>query len=230
MKTGIIQPGRLGDLIILLPAAKYLSTLGHQVYWPIFEKYVWMFEEVVDYVKFIPIYDNTYTAVKQSYNELNKISGIRIIDVAATFPESTSTDEYVKCGDGLIEKFDAFKYRKLNVPLNEKWNLTINRNYKREDELYNILVTNEKYALINLKHSKGSANPILESSDGQIIHTTEDYNIFHWIKLIEKATTIVMVDSSMANLVEQLNIKTKKFLISKGDNRLPTLRNNWIIK
>ena len=69
-KIGIVQPGKLGDLIILLPAAKYLHDKGNKVYWPIYSQYVKMFEEVVDYVNFIPVSNNVYTCIKESYKAL----------------------------------------------------------------------------------------------------------------------------------------------------------------
>jgi ADP-heptose:LPS heptosyltransferase len=34
---GIIQPGKLGDIIIVLPAAKYLHDKGYKVYWPVYD-------------------------------------------------------------------------------------------------------------------------------------------------------------------------------------------------
>jgi hypothetical protein len=34
-----------------------------------------------------------------------------------------------------------------DVPIDEKWNYKVNRNYEEEDKLYNKLVKNEKYAV-----------------------------------------------------------------------------------
>ncbi len=35
MIYGMLQPGRLGDILILLPAAKHYVDQGHEVVWPI---------------------------------------------------------------------------------------------------------------------------------------------------------------------------------------------------
>ena len=226
---GIIQPGRLGDLIILLPAVKYLSDQGNKIYWPVFSEYVEMFESVIDYVNFIPIDNNIYTCISSAYSELNKIRVDKIIDIAATFPGSIATAEYIDRGDGLKEPFDVFKYDILGVSIEEKWNLNINRNHEAEDVLFNKLVKADKYAVVNLRHSGGMVNANIDQSGGQIITVTDDYNIFHWIKILENASTIAMVDSSMFNLVEQLNIDCKKFLFKKADGRLPSIRNDWVI-
>ena len=128
MKTlGIIQPGRIGDIILCLPIAKYYADRGYKVTWPIFSEYCGMFAEVVDYVHFIPITSDIYKCVSDAkiwllHNDL-------ILDLAATFPNSTCTDAYVKSGDGLGDiKADQFKYLTAEVPFKEKWNLSIKRN------------------------------------------------------------------------------------------------------
>ena len=231
-KLGIIQPGKLGDLIILLPAMKYLTKKGYDIYWPVFYKYVEMFREVVDYVNFLPVSDNVYTCVQEAYDILAANNVKEIKDVAATFPGSTSTQEYVKLGDGKIQPFDLFKYNKLDVPIEEKWNFEINRNHKEEESLYNKLVTNDKYAVVSLKHSRGEVSYNFDVGEGQLIKMTEDYNIFYWLKILENATAIALVESSVSNLVEQLNIKSKKILLRKADNhfmKLPVMRNKWTI-
>ena len=91
MNIGIIQPGRLGDLVILLPAAKYYADRGYTVYWPIMSQYVEMFSEVIDYVTFISVSNDIYKCVPEAYTILNNIDDIHIVDVAATFPGSEST-------------------------------------------------------------------------------------------------------------------------------------------
>ena len=231
-KLGIIQPGRLGDLIICLPAAKYLSEKGYKVYWPVFDKYVKMFEEVVDYVNFLPVSDNVYTCIKESYKALSDNNVELIKDIAATFPDSTSTEMYVALGDGKEQPFDLFKYNLLSVPIEEKWNFKINRNYIEEEKLYNKLVKNKKYAVVNLKHSRGKLNYKFDFKDGQLIEMNENYSIFYWLKILEEATTIALVESSISNLVEQLNISNKKILFKKEDNhfmKLPVMKNEWKI-
>ena len=49
MKIGILQPGRLGDIIICLPIAKYYADQGFEVVWPMFESAAMMVRDVVDY-------------------------------------------------------------------------------------------------------------------------------------------------------------------------------------
>jgi len=48
--------------------------------------------------------------------------------------------------------------------------------------------------------------------------------------VLENASSIALVDSAMANFVEQLNIENKKILLLKPGHPGPTFRNDWKIK
>lgn len=231
MKTiGIIQPGRLGDLIICLPIANYYNSKGYYVYWPIFKQFLEMFKEAAPHINFIPVTDNVWNCVSEAFNVLKEANVTKVLDLAATFPGSNCTDEYVTLGDGFgQEKFDEFKYRLAKVPFKNKWELTYNRNLDKEQEIYNQYVKQNKFDLVGLKHSKGEAN-VQVLSKNQVIHINESHSIFHWRKILEKADNIVLVDSAMANLVEQLNLPNKKIIIQKQGQPTPTIKNEWTIK
>lgn len=230
-KIGIVQPGRLGDIIICLPIAKYYYDKGYEVYWPIFNTLIHNFTKTILYVKFIPVSNNVYTCVNEANNILQQIQDIQIFDIAATFPGSVSTHEYVSEGDGFgSETFDMFKYRKCNVPFEYKWCLEYNRDYNEESLVYNTEVGSSKsYIVTGLNHSKGYANVKVETNK-PIITINEKYCIFSWLPTLSNANTLVLVDSSMANFVEQMNLNNKKILITKPNEPRPFFKNNWIIK
>ena len=109
-RIGILQPGRLGDIIICLPIAKHYFDLGYKVIWPIFDILYPMCQPAIDYVTFLPVTNNVYECVKHSKVLLEENKVDYIFDIAATFPNSSCTEEYVILGDGLKElKFDKFK-------------------------------------------------------------------------------------------------------------------------
>ena len=225
MKTiGIIQPGRLGDIILCLPIAKYYYDQGYKVIWPIFSQYINMFEEVVDYVEFIAVTGNIYTCVSEAKHKT--INCTKILDIAATFPDSTCTDRYVEMGDGLGEiKADHFKYIVSEVPIKHKWNLSIKRNSVAEDNLYNQYVTQPDYVVGCLTSSQGKLDIKFDTKGRQFIEMNEKHSIFHWLKILENAKVLALVNSSVSNLVEMLNFTTKKILLPRQDGRLPTLKN-----
>jgi len=227
MKTiGIIQPGRLGDIILCLPIAKYYSDKGYKIIWPIFSQYINMFEEMVDYVEFIPVSANIYTCVSEAKHKT--INCNKLLDIAATFPGSTCTERYVGLGDGLGEiKADHFKYIESEVPIECKWNLSIKRNSVAEDNLYNQYVLQPDYAVSCLTSSQGKLDIKLDPMGRQLIEMNENHSIFHWLKILENAKVLILVNSSVSNLVEMLNFTNKKILLPRPDGRLPTLKNKW---
>jgi hypothetical protein len=228
MNIGIIQPGRLGDIILCLPIAKYYNDRGYNVIWPIFAAYTNMFSEVVNYVTFLPVNNNIYTGVTEAYQCVKDVD--KIIDLAATFPGSKCTDAYVASGDGLgTIKADEFKYITSEVPIDEKWNLVLNRNKQKEEELFKLYVKQPNYVVACLTSSQGRINYKLDPGTAQLIEMNENHSIFHWIGILEGAKVLALSNSCVANLVEMLNISNKKFLLPRQDGRLPTLKNKWIV-
>jgi len=226
---GILQPGRLGDILICLPIAKYYNNQGYKVIWPIFENYITLFTEVIDYAHFIPVTSDVYNCVPQARGTFMNYEVANILDLAATFPGSTVTKQYVSEGDGFgKEKFDEFKYKLAKVPFEEKWNLQYNRNLQAEEKIYNLYVTSKKYDVYSLTHSRGKVNKVIESKH-QLIEVNEKHNIFDWRKVLENAKNICLVDSAVSNLIEQLNIKSNKILIQKQNQPTATYKNNWKI-
>lgn len=228
--VALLQPGKLGDIIICLPIAKYYHDKGYKVYWPIFSNFLEMLKEVVDYVTFLPTTNNVYTCVEEARRILHPLAPDRIFDIAATFPGSTCTEEYVKLGDGLKDvKFDYYKYMKCDVPFDLKWDLSFSVNEDKENKIISDLVKSDNYDIVSITHSRGIL-PVQFESKNQIIVVNENYNIFHWRKILANAKCIALVDSAMANFVEQLNLTNKKILLSKPGHPTPTFKNNWIIK
>jgi asparagine synthetase B (glutamine-hydrolysing) len=95
--------------------------------------------------------------------------------------------------------------------------------------IYNQYVKQDKFDLVGLKHSRGEVNVQILSKN-QVIHINENHSIFYWRKLLEEAENIVLVDSAMANLVEQFNLSNKKIIIRKPGQPIPTIKNKWEIK
>lgn len=230
-KIGILQPGRLGDVIICLPIAKYYSDRGYRVIWPMFTSIATMVKEVTDYVDIFPVTEDVYRCVGEAHQVFRSEQCSNIIDIAATFPGSNSTADYVAdCNDGYgPEGSDEFKYRKSNVPFDEKWSLVLNRNLKQENAVYDLYVKQSDYVVTSLSHSRGVVRVDLNVGDCQIISMNTKHSIFHWIKVLENAKGIVCVESSLSNMVDQLKIGGKKCLILKpGETRKPPVfRGDW---
>ena len=90
-------------------------------------------------------------------------------------------------------------------------------------------IKEERYAVIGLNHSQGRARVQIES-DKQIVEINEYHNIFDWLKILENADQLVLVESAMSNLVEQINLPNKKWLLRKEGHPMPVYKNKWTIQ
>ena len=99
----------------------------------------------------------------------------------------------------------------------------------KEDEIIKDLTTSQKYDIKSTKHSRGNLS-IQFQTKNQLIEVNENYNLFSWFKILQQAECIVLVDSAMANFVEQTNMSNRKILLQKPGQPTPTFKNNWIIK
>jgi hypothetical protein len=227
-KLGIIQSRGIGDIIIALPIAKWFSERGFHVYWPIDESFFPSFSSVVDYVNFIPFkfthtMDGFLAAPMRMLNE----QGCDPIIPLYSFLSGANLPRRDLFGS---QKFDEYKYAISGVPFCEKWNLSLKRNLERENALFQKIIKTEKYVVEHLTGSNCHFdNPFNFDPSVQVVKITpETENIFDWIKILENAESLVMVDSCFSNLVEQLGITKQKVFILRSDVRFtPVLLSNW---
>ena len=225
---GILQPGRIGDIIISLPIAKYYYDRGHKIVWPISNKYFDTFWENIDYVHFIPIADNESMWVRSSRALLERFNCGTIFELLFNFPYTeVASKKWKESGLG----FDEYRYKTTNVPFDEKWKLSITRNTERELDLYNKIITNDSYIV---SHTVGSNYKVnIDINSGGLSHvkiSNVTNNIFDWLTIIERAKKLILVDSCFANLVNQLNFTNHKmFILRSQPIETPILRNNWEI-
>jgi hypothetical protein len=238
-KLGIIQPGKLGDLIILLPVAYYYHRQGWQIVWPVCAKYIPSFAPHVDYVTYLPVSDDLALFHDEAARVLKDQGCERVLDLLFNFPNTpANTQAYA---DEQEYSFDEFKYLLAGVPFEEKWKLRIRRNRAREMDLYRSLVKQDDYVVCHFQASDRRIEPDLTHYQGQqiieITPLTDD--IFDWLMIIERARQLVFIESCFSNLVDQLGLKNPKMLLLKTGyyggylptkNRhkgIPALRESW---
>jgi hypothetical protein len=120
------------------------------------------------------------------------------------------------------------------VPFLEKWRLNecITRDTNKEQQLYDRLVTNTDYVVVHLEGSdhRASWDPSMVPEDWQIIEITPDQtdNVFDWLTILERAQSLVLVDSVFANIVDQMNIGDDRYFIPRSHLGLtPVQGNHW---
>lgn len=131
-------------------------------------------------------------------------------------------------------KFDEYKYNLAQVPFKIKWNLNLKRNHKREEELYEKLVDkNKKQIVAHLDGSNFKIDPKhieYDVNKFQLINIEPGItsNIFDWLLILEKASTVVTIDSVFFNLIDQLNFTNEKYFIRRSPiESTPVMGNVW---
>lgn len=236
-KLGIIQPGKIGDIIICLPIAKWYHNKGYQVIWPVDRNIINNFIGYVDYVDFIPVNFDCEQAKMACYqNNCNTI-----IDLSFTIPNANNMNSSNYLQQELFS-FDEFKYHIADVPFEEKWNLDIIRNSAREKELFDSLYKNQNYVVVQENSSDRNRKVSWENTEKLRvdIEPFKSQSVFDWLTVLEKADQHILIASCFTNLLDQLNIVADKqyVLMKEGydgkplkDGHLrgmPRLRLKWI--
>jgi len=230
-KLGLIQTRGLGDIIISVPIANYYNNQGWEVYWPIIDTWVDQMSKAFPWVKWIPI---TPDQGAFFYEEpLKRLKNFKCDEIIPLYQALTGQDFHNEvCFQHT--KFDQYKYIRAGVPFFEKWNLAycLTRDAVREKALYDRLITNPNYVVVHLDGSDHRAgwDSSMVPEGWQTIEITPEHtdNIFDWLLILERAQSVVLVDSVFANLVDQIGLCDDKYFIPRSHLGLtPVLGNHW---
>lgn len=231
MKIGFIQSLGIGDIIIALPIAKYFVDQGHTVLWPINQCYVSHFTRSVPYVEFIGIPEGP--DMGWFFEEPLRILKERGCDRIAPLYNALKVEGYpVNRHLAGMLKFDEYKYAVAGVPFLEKWTLDVTRDAEREARLFDRVVTGRNYVVAHLQGSSAKAHldtSVFLTQYDQVIEIADQTDcVFDWLKVIENASYLVMIDSCFANMVDQLRIGVRKGFIRRSElARTPVLGSGW---
>jgi len=215
-KLLIIQPGRYGDILICLPIAKHYADQGHKVFWKCPPEYHPMFASTpyVTPVELAPPVDIT-------------------IDLSFGF--GGPREKWWQSNKANFDSFITAKYFLAGVPIRYRSKLEWKRDIKKENDLYDLVVGDQKkYILIQDETHNGKfirlnfANQIrLQKIDG--------FTIFDWYKIIQNASEIHCIDSILSNFIEgvpEFYGKVKKIYLHSREEMCyltALFCNNWNI-
>ncbi len=191
-KVLIHQPGKVGDIIICLPIAEHYHKLGWIVEWLSPIQYHSLFN-YVDYVKPVIAKTSTYD---------------KVIDLSFGIINNTEVHRQWLKKRNNLDSFVQLKYEIASVPLYATGNLNYFRNDKLENSLYSDLGLDSvnDYILVHIGSDYGSSIDV--HSDKTIVYFKpiegKNYQIFDWRKVIENASEIHCIDSSLVNFVDRL--------------------------
>jgi len=228
-KLGIIQPGRIGDILICLPIALYYSKEGYSIVWPIDNRHLSMFRAAAPWVHWIPVTGSVSHVLVGAAKNICNSQHIKYIAL-----NSTAGIRDIPPRHHTIVRFDELKYIKASVPFEWKWRLKSCLDLKSITtktlfDKYDL--DGEKYVLTHLDGSTWrSDNPNIWQNWFHIKIKPVTSSIFDWLYIIQNAHKICCVDSCFANLIEGLQIETEKIFILRSDRWLtPTLKTGWTI-
>lgn len=228
MTIAIVQPGKIGDIVICLPIAYYFWRRRQEVIWPVHHSLIRMFEPAVDYVKFIPV--DSYD-LQASVAAIAPYKPEQVMLLAFGFP---GYERLTNLWIASKKHFDEYKYQLAGVPFSEKNRLIIRRNARREEALYSRMVGNGPYHAVMTAASDRSitVEPAAGRAPGNRVEiTNETDSIFDWLLILERASAYFMIDSCMVNLVSQLGFKAPGVRCWKpgygSEWDYPVLADNW---
>jgi hypothetical protein len=226
----VLQPGKLGDLIVTSPIIQHYSD-EYKIEWLVFETFKSFFNSIenVEIVGF-NIDFNRDLYFKNPKNRLNFTdnsslnSSLLFFQKAEEYIINTKPDLFLDVcwgfpgssqkNNNMISYFNSQKrnwidmrYSLANVPLSKRWDFKWKRNEQKEDKLLKFveLFSEKKYGSKNYSiiHSyKGAKEINLENPiDFSYI---QGYEIYDWYKVLLNSKSIACVDSSLCNFVEVL--------------------------
>jgi len=220
------QPGGYGDIIVCAPIAKNYFDRGYKVYWPVRAEHLELLSRF-DYVTPIPLPD--FLVVDQFGDEENRnMSNILIgQNICSTMKDSI----YLHVGDRFVDGKYPFatprlndesiaekKYRISGVDFREYYNLSWTRNKKKEQELYDLFVKEEKYVFTHLSNSRGLGAELPSSETLPVVEPSiiPGYCNLDWFKVIQNAERIYCTESSYQAFIDGAFrfMDSERFLLS----------------
>lgn len=228
----ILQPGKLGDLILSSPIANFYYEKGYTIKWFCFDNFINFFKQIpdVEIITFNKFLDNNlymtnkrldfsdYQSKSSSlefFKEVKKYLEINLnkedifLDICWGFPGANPDN------NSLIHKFHIqnknwidMRYFLAKTPLSYRWKFSWIRNEKKEDELLKFIqdFSQKKYGSkqYSISHNYKNNMKNVEMKNTINFSPIKGYEIYDWYKVLLEAKEISCVDSSLCHFVEVL--------------------------
>lgn len=211
-KTCLIhQPAGVGDIFFCIYIALHYRKLGYNIIWPILTHLMYINDYIsYDNINFVDI--NSDFTKKDYYNKGWNMDMV-LSDEFIYLPLSTASynvnTKYVM----------RAKYELVGLDF-RNWSQVFEykRNYKKENELYYDVLKlkdDSEYNFINRRYgtvpdSKENTNVMSNNNLQNItMEVVKDYSIFDWMKVIQNASYIFTVDTSILFLMEKIELNSK---------------------
>lgn len=191
--------------------------------------------------------------LKKIYENTSKLSHNQIVDLVKRKIKNrkfklilVGYDYYTKNKKYINKKYtlDELFYKQFNIPYYYRFkNSYWKRNKSKENSLYKKIIKKKRFAFIHDDPSRGFIIDKNNIDSGlEVIKNNNKINILNYAKIIEKATEIHVMESSIRCMLESLNLTSKKnYLYNFFDGPWKSIpfykkkkiigsKVNWIIK
>jgi len=207
----IRQPAGLGDIFFCMKIASTIKENGGKVIWPVYDTISY----VKDYLKDGEIY--------VSINEFQTNEKYFKYHIAYNSNYALPTDDFeyipLQSADSIYtnEKIMDSKYKLVDLDFSDWYDyFEFSRNIEKENHLfYDVLKLqdSDEYTFLNRNYGTPPYSKVFSidiSLFNNVIEMfiSEEFSVFDWCKVIERASSIVMIDSSLNYIIEKLNLRT----------------------
>lgn len=203
MKAVILQYFGLGDNIFTIELCNRLIQDGYEIIYPVMPHFVEGLQRAYPHIKWV-----NYQEFPADYNckEDKVINGLRHIPVR--WSDGWNKTPYRDC---MANKYKMFGLDWQIWRDGAMWQ----RDSMREDTLYQVATEfGNDYRLISDTFGSDFGNKVKIEKSGTIpniaIEFYEGFSLFDWAKVIENATEIHVVSSSIIYLLEMLDLRAKE--------------------
>lgn len=197
LKIFINQPFGIGDCIFLITIARQWIKEGHSITWGVFPQFLEGLQRAYPEIEWLD-----WQTVPIDYNNRNEHDshGYRVVPMR--WANEIMGESYNNC---MRNKYDLLKLDYKTWKDNAMWL----RDSKKEDDLFEkVYHFPVNYKLVNNNYQsdfKGKTN-IPTGADCIDMRVIDDYSLFDWAKVLENASEIHTVSTSLLYLLEILDI------------------------
>lgn len=200
----IRQPAGLGDIFFCQKIKKHFEDLGYKIIWPVIDEFLWLNEYLEGY----------YPSINSDFQFKEYYHGGNIINNDELFFLPLQDADRMVSGFKIMES----KYKLISLDYHDWSNyFNYNRNNSKEEELYyNVLNLTDESEYTLISNNYGSPPNFkkfpIANGESNIVYLDfiEDFTLFDWIKVIENANKIKMIDSSLNYILETLTLNAEQ--------------------
>lgn len=196
------QPFGIGDIIFCQALVKYIAA-GSKIVWPVWPQFVDQLRRAYPDIEFVSSKTCEYDLNRNDQFEAVNRKGERYTQLPIRFADSIMRVRYDDCMKA--------KYMMYGLDFN-MWvkDAMWHRDTQREESLMQQLVKKEEYTFSNATFGSDCKMQVPVPNCDVKMQILDGFSMFDWCKIIENASEIHTVSTSIIYLLEMLDLKAKE--------------------